>query len=78
MSIQQTAQKGQTVFHTECTHATSTDTRHPNKPPNNKSLTFTPKQVRPSIIRILSGREFSRGDNERLTEKVLSMNRNLQ
>ncbi|KAG8256335.1 hypothetical protein J6590_070945 [Homalodisca vitripennis] len=41
-------------------HATSTATRHPYRPPSNKSLTFAPKRARPSIIRILSEREFQR------------------
>ncbi|KAG8309216.1 Voltage-dependent calcium channel subunit alpha-2/delta-4 [Homalodisca vitripennis] len=40
-------------------HATSTATRHPYRPPS-KSLTFAQKRARPSIIRILSGREFQR------------------
>ncbi|KAG8245436.1 hypothetical protein J6590_106373, partial [Homalodisca vitripennis] len=41
-------------------HATSTATRHPYRPPSNKSLTPAPKRARPSIIRISSGREFQR------------------
>ncbi|KAG8269208.1 hypothetical protein J6590_004509 [Homalodisca vitripennis] len=65
LSVGLTGSKKQETFNhsnTPIDHmtATSSNTRHPHRPPSSKPLTHGPKRARSSIHLILSGRAFQR------------------